>query len=79
MQILIDISEEVKDDFIKRGLQKGVVAQIIENGIMIPDNPTNGDIIKALYPNAKTIVYDAEWWNAPYKQKEDFEWAGEGD
>lgn len=32
MKIVIDIDEKDKEDFIKRGLQKGVIAQAIENG-----------------------------------------------
>lgn len=51
--------------------------------LTIPDNPTNGDIIKALFPNKQFVsicsnrIYDfttdnkidcdLEWWNAPYK------------
>lgn len=53
------------------------------NAIVIPDNVTNGDMIKAVFPNA--MVYNAgiamdvefledeehwfnkDWWNAPYK------------
>lgn len=35
MKIIIDISEEVKEDFTKRGLQKGVIAQAIDNGTPI--------------------------------------------
>lgn len=45
MQILIDIPKEVKDDFVKRGFQKGVVAQIIENGIILPNE--HGRLIDA--------------------------------
>lgn len=98
MRILIDIPEEVKDNFVNNfawGSQKCVDARIIENEIMIPDNPTNGDMIKAMFPNViyqegflyqivngKQYIFlsvSEYWWNAPYKQKEDFEWAGEGD
>ncbi len=32
MKLIIDIDEKVKEDFIKRGLLKGVIAQAIENG-----------------------------------------------
>lgn len=34
----------------------------------LPDNPTNGDVIKAIFPN-KTTVHDVEWWNSPYKKE----------
>ena len=31
--------------------------------IEIPNNATNGDVIKALFP-------EKDWWNAPYKKGE---------
>ena len=53
------------------------------NAIPIPDNATNGDIIKAMFPNLKgrektfeinvTVninpigTFTVDWWNAPYK------------
>ena len=43
--------------------------------LTIPDNPTNGDMIKAMFPNEGDFEtdFDADWWNAPYKggQKND--------
>jgi hypothetical protein len=45
MKIVIDIPEEVKDNFVKRGFDKGVVAQIIENGIILPNE--HGRLIDA--------------------------------
>lgn len=66
--------------------------------LLVPENPTNGDIIFALNETAQVYgietdekiikvcidgvriqFFDLNWWNAPYKQKEDFEWGGEGD
>ena len=50
--------------------------------VVLPDGATNGDVIKALFPdgsqvkgasiyvmndNKSNIFYDFEWWNAPYK------------
>lgn len=50
--------------------------------VVIPENPTNGDVIKTLFPTIKTKEYrtfikiiDGEeycsinyrWWNSPYK------------
>lgn len=52
------------------------------NAIPIPDGVTNGDMIMAMFPNAKANVFVKEvgvkgldtystftkkWWNAPYK------------
>lgn len=46
--------------------------------IPIPDNATNGDMIKAMFPDMRdeiwNALYDADlcgknsWWNAPYKR-----------
>lgn len=43
----------------------------------IPDNPTNGDVFKALYPNVgivhlirenkRVTELSDEWWDMPYK------------
>ena len=32
------------------------------------DNATNGDVIKALFPNEHDFEtdFDEDWWNAPY-------------
>ena len=53
----------------------------IHNAIIIPDGATNGDMIMAMFPNAKANVFVKEvgvkgldtystftkkWWNAPY-------------
>ena len=50
------------------------------NAIVIPDNATNGDVIKALFPNEELFEqgyastyygcmrFDTDWWNAPYKE-----------
>lgn len=50
------------------------------NAIVIPEGATNGDVIKAMFPNFHTnemshtiwVGYDdmsfrKEWWNSPYK------------
>ena len=48
--------------------------------ISIPDNATNGDIIKIMFPAMRTYVeggvikanihtqFDIDWWNRPYKK-----------
>lgn len=37
--------------------------------LTIPESPTNGDIIKAMFPNEGDFEtdFDADWWNAPWK------------
>lgn len=56
--------------------------------LTIPENPTNGDMIKAMFPNinieegSKYVLLKSEcdnvaiwnsWWNAPYKKGEEIE------
>ena len=56
------------------------------NAIPIPENATNGDVIKAMFPSVRVddggewrhIFWDVtakasfsqDWWNAPYKREE---------
>ena len=34
------------------------VVKAVQNGIPIPDNATNGDVIKAMFPNTEVDDYD---------------------
>lgn len=56
------------------------IKNCIKPVLTIPENPTNGDMIKAIFPNCKLKVLTdkkevvalelkdvKEWWNAPYK------------
>ena len=59
---------------------ESLIGKIILNGTPIPDNATNGDVIKAMFPgeiverSTSSIWYgdllmcDAKWWNAPYQK-----------
>ena len=43
--------------------------------VPIPDNATNGDVIKAVFPNDLWLHIHSrrakkEWWNAPYKRSD---------
>lgn len=59
-----------------------IVGKAIVEGSVLPDNATNGDVIKALFPNGSqvkgasiyvmndnksNIFYNFDWWNALYK------------
>ena len=56
----------------------GSYGKSIKNGTVLPDNPTNGDMIKAMFPNERIghcedctdlgdiATFDDDWWNAPY-------------
>lgn len=41
------------------------LSDTFKNGTILPDNPTNGDMIKAIFPKG-TNIFNNEWWNAPY-------------
>ena len=58
MKIVIDIAQEVYTD-IKDGYYNHNVTSMgyaIQHGTVLPDNPTNGDMIKALFPNIKWFI-----------------------
>jgi hypothetical protein len=79
MRILIDIPKKIEEyikDYIPIGAGDNVfcypdeIVRMIQNGTPIPDNATNGDVIKALFPNEHDFEtdFDEEWWNAPYRK-----------
>ena len=81
MKLIIDIPEEAYKTG-TLGLYFGCYSMklhdTILNGTPIPDNATNGDVLKIMFmPNRITrtddvvnIDYDftPEWWNAPYQK-----------
>lgn len=48
-----------------------IVGKAIVEGSVLPDNATNGDVVKALFPNIdknfSNVIDIKLWWNAPYK------------
>ena len=84
MQIVIDIPEEIIKDAKESpnyypSYLFGTIWKSIGNGTPIPDNATNGDAIKAMFPNERIYKcqfgydfeecsFDEEWWNAPYQK-----------
>lgn len=62
MKLMIDIPYghycTIKDGFLSECLQ--ATTEAILNGTPIPDNATNGDMIKALFPNAKISLLKSE-------------------
>ena len=83
MKIVIDIPEEVKKVFdkAKEDNLKGsyydynsLIGKAIQNGTPLPDNVTNGDVIKAICPawinyhsSDIELIIDYKDWNAPYE------------
>ena len=58
MQIIINISEKEYKQIIKGNWIGEAMAEIFENGTPLPDNPTNGDMIKALFPYDTFTIVD---------------------
>ena len=84
MKELIDIP---KDDYelLKYDNRQDVITlscslrNVITNGTPIPDNATNGDVIKTMFPDIYSycgggkfgfIQFNLDWWNTPYKESE---------
>lgn len=56
-----------------------ILRKSFQNGVLLPTDATNGDAIKAMFPNIdkykntlledgrKNVLFDDDWWNAPYK------------
>lgn len=77
MKLLIDIDKELKSAVYNCGLflmptEKVSLINAINNGTPIPENATNRDVIKALFPNEQIcgVVGNVEksWWDAPYQK-----------
>lgn len=59
---------------------KKIITKAIYDGTPLPDNATNGEVIKALFPymiineceafREKEILTSYEWWDTPYKKGE---------
>lgn len=91
MQIVIDIDENVFTRLFDNGTEDCeivnddlfAVAKSIRNGTPLPENPTNGDMIKALFPSVVNSTMDLvevfninrakKWWNTLYKEESEVE------
>ena len=78
MQIVINISKEDKDimecddDFIDTKFE--IIERLLDsvhNGIVLPDNPTNGEVIKALFPGIEVCdnpINEKVYTGIPYNE-----------
>ena len=87
MKVIIDIPEKdviiIKEHNFEWNYCVSNLFDAIKNGRLISDNVTNGDVIKAIFPNSdieehrtymKIVEGDYllpcayQWWNAPYQK-----------
>ena len=85
MKLIVNIPEYVIDDMKECGFipeeDNEELCKAIDNGTPIPDNATNGEVIKAMFPTADISLndscfegvvnkygFDMKWWNAPYQK-----------
>ena len=72
-----ELSRKIVRDF------QATISDSIRNGTPISTNATNGDMIKAMFPNelltsitstlwwGDNMSFNKDWWNAPYKGVEE--------
>ena len=84
MKVIIDIDDsyyKVYKTSDKYNIDLSIGELAIKNGIQLPDNATNGDVIMAMFDcmvidisDGEVCVekiyfpFDEDWWNAPYKE-----------
>ena len=78
------IGNKVLNEYVYEGRTLKEWIDLMASGklVILPNNATNGDMIKMLFPNGSqvkgagiyimndnksNISYDFDWWNAPYK------------
>lgn len=88
MKVVTDISDadykSITENYISYAdTESGRVYKAIKEGTVLPDNPTNGDMIEIMFPNCvkdndfcgavitslngETQYWKSDWWNLPYK------------
>lgn len=85
MKIVIDIPKEAYKNLLNNysfsSEEIPIISLAIATGTPLPNDATNGDVIRAAFPKAEVIekravvmvgisrmiVFDLDWWNAPYK------------
>lgn len=66
-----------KENIANGSLASALIVKAFKEATFIPNNATNGDIIKALFPkiddNFSNIIDLKLWWNAKYKAESEEE------
>lgn len=75
----MSVKIEVSDEVINADAITLCNPLAVKKAVVIPENPTNGDVIKSLFPNelltsitstlwwGDNMSFNKDWWNAPYK------------
>ena len=80
MQYIKECAESVGMDVTdKTAFSTSFIAEVMrkmkEQSIVIPKGTTNGDMIKAMFPDLAEYlflnVYEEEWWNSPYRKEQE--------
>ena len=86
MNIVIDIPRKLYDRYKEKDHIKPCDIdeweKALDRCITLPSNPTNGEMLMALFPNGNFSLgigddnvlmyfqtFDNEWWNAPYERR----------
>ena len=81
MKLIINISDESYDNALNGIINCKECFDAIVYGTPIPDNATNGDVIKTMFPTADISLndscfegvvnkygFDMKWWNSLYQK-----------
>ena len=72
-KVIIDVPNLGNPQNIVNGsLASALITKAYKNGIFIPENATNGDVIKVMFEGRDLSIITERlehtyWWNAPYK------------
>lgn len=73
-KVIIDVPTlSNKEKIFNGSIASALILKAYKEGVFISKDATNGDVVKALFPNINTSfsnVIDMNlWWNAPYKSE----------
>ena len=84
MRLIVELPEETYKAIMKGWDARDTTLCALRKATPIPDNATNGDVIKALFPTGEQMAkepimrfvvdglcyeFDYSWWNAPYRKE----------
>ena len=72
MKLIIDIPEDVYKASqivdVKYEDTIQIPLEVIANGTPIPDNATNGDVFKVIFPEGADTLFGVDWWYKLYQK-----------